>query len=166
MTAPERICVAKIATAHGIRGLVKLHVFVEDRDLLKNTLYTSKDGQDTLKIKLKNATAKHWLAEIDGVKDRNQSETLRGTELYILKSDMPALDDGQMYVSDMIGLPVVDEQDNVIGKVIALEDFGAGDLLEIKPDTENSFYLPYNNETIINKSLSKIIVKIPEGLRD
>lgn len=166
MTAPDRICVAKIATAHGIRGLVKLHIFVEDRDLLKKTLYTSKDKQNTLTLKLKNATAKHWLAEIDGVTDRNAAEALRGTELYILKSDMPKLDDGEMYVSDMIGLPVLDEQGNEIGKVLALEDFGAGDLLEIQPKGEDSFYLPYNDNTIIEKSSEKIIVKIPEGLRD
>jgi len=162
----DRICVAKIATAHGIRGLVKLHVFVENLDLLKNTLFTSEDKNNTLTLKLKNATAKHWLAEIEGVKDRNEAEALRGTELYILKSDMPALNDGEMYVSDMIGLPVVDEQDAKIGKVLALENFGAGDLLEIQPKGENSFYLPYNDDTIIHKSPTKITVKIPEGLRD
>lgn len=166
MTTPERICVAKIATAHGVRGLVKLHIFVEDLNLLENTIYTSLNNQNTLSLTLKNATAKHWLAEIDGVKDRNEAEALRGTELYISKSDMPILSNGEMYVSDMIDLPVFDEQKNQIGKVIALENFGAGDLLEIKPENENSFYLPYNDETIIEKSPTNIIVCIPEGLRD
>ena len=160
------MCVAKIATAHGVRGLVKLHVFVENLDLLKNTLFTSEDKNDTLTLKLKNATAKHWLAQVDGVNDRNDAEALRGTNLYISKSDMPKLNDGEMYVSDMIGLPVVDEQDNEIGKLLKIEDFGAGDLLEIQPKGEDSFYLPYNDDTVIDKSSTKIIARIPEGLRD
>ncbi len=166
MTTPDRICVAKIATAHGVRGLVKLHVFVEDLDLLKNTVFTSPDTQDTLSLTLKNATAKHWLAEIDGVTDRNDAEALRGTELYISKSDMPALTDGEMYVSDMIGLPVIDADKQLIGNVVALENFGAGDLLEIKPEGEASFYLPYNDQTILEKSPKHIIVCVPDGLRD
>ncbi|MEM7618159.1 MAG: ribosome maturation factor RimM [Pseudomonadota bacterium] len=166
MLTPERICVAKIATAHGVRGLVKLRVFVDNLDLLQNTLYTSEKDDSSLTLKLKNATAKHWLAEIEGVNDRNAAEELRGTNLYISKSDMPELEDGEMYVSDMIGLPVFDEQDNEIGKVLALDNFGAGDLLDIKPIGEDSFYLPYTDETVIDKSSEKIIVRIPEGLRD
>lgn len=166
MPTSERICVAKIATAHGVRGLVKLHVFVDNLDLLQNTLYTSEKDDTSLTLKLKNATAKHWLAEIEGVSDRNAAEELRGTNLYISKSDMPELEDGEMYVSDMIGLSVFDEQDNEIGKVLALDNFGAGDLLDIKPIGEDSFYLPYNDETVIDKSSEKIIVRIPEGLRD
>ncbi len=166
MATPERICVAKIATAHGVRGLVKLHVFVENLDLLKNTLYTSEIGQDTLTLTLKNATAKHWLAQIMGVNDRNDAETMRGIELYISKSDMPKLSNGEMYVSDMIGLPVIDENQNEVGHVLALENYGAGDLLEIKPENEASFYLPYNDQNILKKSSEQIIVKIPEGLRN
>jgi len=166
MTTPDRICVAKIATAHGVRGLVKLHVFVDDLDLLKGTLYTSETTDDTLSINLKNATTKHWLAEVNDINDRTDAEKLRGTNLYIDKSALPELSDDEMYIADMIGLPVEDEDGNAIGKVIAFENFGASDLIEIKPITSASFYLPFVDETIIDKSADKIIVKIPGGLLD
>lgn len=162
--APERLCVAKIASAHGVKGLVKLHVFVEDINLLKNTIYKSENGDDTLGITLKNATAKHWLAEIENITDRNAAEALRGTNLYIDKEHLPEIDEGEFYINDLIGLLVVDKDKKEIGKVIAVENFGAGDLLEIKPQGSESFYLPFTDNTVPEILEDKIIVKIPEGL--
>ncbi len=164
----DRICVAKIATAHGIKGLVKLHVFVENVELVKGDLFTSTTGDKTLHIKLKNATAKHWLAEIDGINDRTEAEKLRGTELYIEKSKLPEPDEDEFYFSDLIGLPCFDEDNNEIGKIIATDNFGAGDLLEIQPSTNfgsgESFYLPVTDDTVLEITDEKIIVCIPEGL--
>ena len=146
--------------------MVKLHVFVDNLDLLKGTLFTSETSDATLSIKLKNATAKHWLAEVENIIDRTEAEKLRGTNLYINKTDLPDLDEGENYVDDLIGLKAVDEKDTVIGKIIAFENFGASDLLEIKPDIGASFYLPYTDDTVIDILSDKIIVIIPEGLID
>lgn len=162
----SRICVAKIATAHGIKGLVKLHIFVEDPQLANGDLFTSASGDNTLTITLKNATAKHWLAEIGGITDRTEAEKLRGTELYIDKSKLPAPDEDEFYFSDLIGLSALDEDNKEIGKVIATENFGAGDLLEIQPTGAESFYLPITDETVLDITDDKIIVNIPEGLID
>lgn len=160
----NRICVAKIATAHGIKGLVKLHVFVENVELSNGDLFTSATGDKTLHIKLKNTTAKHWLAEIDGIKDRTEAEKLRGTELFIDKSKLPEPDEDEFYFSDLIGLPCLGEDGTEIGKIIATDDFGAGDLLEIQPAGGESFYLPITDETVLEITDEKIIVCIPEGL--
>lgn len=162
--APERLCVAKIASAHGVKGLVKLHVFVENLDLLNGSLFTDETGTETLSITLKNATAQHWLAELEGVNDRDAAEALRGTNLYINKEDLPETDDGEFYVSDLIGLLVANKDNNEIGKVIAVENFGAGDLLEIKPENKESFYLPFTDDNVLEILDDKIIVEIPEGL--
>lgn len=159
-----RVCVAKIATAHGIKGLVKLHVFADNIDLLKGTLFTSENGDETLPLTLKNATARHWIAEVENITDRTQAEKLRGTEIYIDQSDLPEADDGEFYFSDLIGLICIDKNDKEIGKIIAVENFGAGDLLEIKPMGTESFYLPFNDDTVPEILDDKIIVEIPEGL--
>lgn len=160
----NRICIAKIASAHGIKGLVKLHVFVEHVELVNGDLFTSEAGDKTLHITLKNATAKHWLAEIKGITDRNQSEPLRGTNLYIDKTSLPAPDEDEFYFSDLIGLPCVDEAGTDIGKIIATDNFGAGDLLEIQPEGGESFYLPVTDETVMKIDENGVIIKIPEGL--
>ena len=160
----KRICIAKIATAHGIRGLVKLHVFADDKSLVNGALYTDEAGDSTLNITLKNATSKHWLAEVEGVKDRNEAEALRGTLLYIDRDILPQADEGEFYVSDLIDLEAVDEDGASIGKVIAVENFGAGDLLEIKPAIGESFYLPFNDDTVPEIHEKHIVVLIPEGL--
>lgn len=162
----RRLCVAKIATAHGVKGLVKLHVFAEDVDLLKGKLFTAETGDKTLDIILKNATAKHWLAEVDGIKDRTEAEKLRGTMLYINRADLPEADEDEYYISDLISLSVIDENKKEIGKVIDAQNFGAGDLLEIQPIGAESFYFPFNDDTIIEVSETNITVKIPEGLLD
>lgn len=162
----DRICVAKIATAHGIKGLVKLHIFVEDTKLANGDLFTSASGDKTLNITLKNATAKHWLAEVKDIPDRTAAEKLRGTELYIEKSRLPEPDEDEFYFSDLISLPCVDEDGTEIGKIISSENFGAGDLLEIQPTGGESFYLPITDETVLEITNDKIIVVIPEGLID
>jgi 16S rRNA processing protein RimM len=160
----NRICIAKIATAHGIKGLVKLHVFSEDPQLADGILFTSESGDTTLSLTLKNATAKHWLAEIDGITDRTQAEKLRGAELYIDRDKLPQTNDDEFYISDLIGMMCVNENNQNIGKVIAVENFGAGDLLEIQPKSAESFYLPMSNETILEILENKIIVDVPEGI--
>ena len=163
---PSRLCVAKVATTHGVKGLVKLHVFVEDINLLKNTIYKSETGNDKLGVTLKNATAKHWLAEIENITDRTQAEALRGTNLYIDKEHLPEIDDGEFYISDLIGLTAANKENKEIGKIIAVENFGAGDLLEIKPSASESFYLPFTDDTVPEILEDKIIIEIPEGLLD
>lgn len=143
-----------------------MHVFAENIDLLKSTLFTSESGDDTLSLTLKNKAAKHWLAEVKNITDRAQAEKLRGTVLYINNDILPETEDDEFYISDLIGLLCVDENKNEIGNVIAVENFGASDLLEIKPSGAESFYLPFTDDTIIEILDDKIIVKIPEGLLD
>ena len=160
----NRICIAKIATAHGIKGLVKLHVFADDETLANGILFTSESGDKTLSLKLKNQTAKHWLAEVGGITDRTEAEKLRGTELYIDKENLPDADEDEFYIADLIGLACIDKSKKHIGKIIAVENFGASDLLEIKPDSGESFYLPFTDDTILNISETTVAVSIPEGL--
>ncbi|NCO02990.1 MAG: 16S rRNA processing protein RimM [Alphaproteobacteria bacterium] len=166
MTENKRICVAKITTAHGIKGLVKLHVYAEDLNLIKGALFTSETGDETLKITPKNATARHWLAAVDGITERNGAEALRGTSLYIEQTALPEIGDNEFYYADLIGLPAIDEDGMTIGEIIAVENFGASDLLDIKPKGQPSFYLPVCEETLMTINKDNVIIRIPEGLLD
>lgn len=162
--APKRLCAAQIADAHGVRGLVKLRLFVEDPGLLDGTLYKEETGDDTFALTLKNATNKFWIAEVPGINDRDTALALRGTRLYIDRDTLPETNDGEFYYSDLIGLPAVDADGNDVGKIIDVANFGAGDLLEIKPKGGEAFYLPVSDQTVPDIKSDCVTVLIPEGL--
>jgi 16S rRNA processing protein RimM len=166
----KRVLIGEIATAHGIKGLVKLRSFADDEKILQSVpLFTSETGQQTLKLRLKNPLKNDWLAEVEGVSDRNAAEELRGTMLYIDRDQLPEPEEGEYYIEDMIGLKVVDNQGNDIGSVLAIENFGASDLIDIKPSVGGqSFYLPYTDETVLDVDMEdrKIVIEIPAGLLD
>ncbi len=144
----ERICVAKITSAHGIKGFVKVKIFTDKPTDLEqyNPLFVSKSTDKTLTITLKNSVKTQWVAEIEGITDRNQAEELRGTELFIEENALPSPDEGEFYYKDLIGMTVLNHEGTLFGTVLAVQNFGAGDLLEIKPPTGDSFYFPFNDE--------------------
>lgn len=162
----SRLLLGKIATAHGVRGLVKILVMAEDPMRLETCgpAWTAKTGGKALTLKMKNPLGKYYLAEVDGVTERNSAEALRHTELWIDRDNLPEADDGEVYYADLMDLPVFNSDGAKLGMVIAVENFGASDLLEIKPAGAPSFYLPYTDETILEVTDDKIIVEIPEGL--
>ena len=165
----KRILIAQISTAHGIKGLVKLRYFGESIEDVEdyNPFYTSETGHDTLTLHIKNYNKNAYIAEIEGINDRNQAEALRNIELYIDEDKIPEPDEGEYLQKDLVGCEVIDHG-KVIGKVIAVTDFGAGDLLDIKPISAESFYLPFTDEYVgeIDIKAKKINVSIPEGLLD
>lgn len=166
-----RICIAKITQPHGIKGLVKLMVFIEDASLLANDypLYRSEKGENKLpKITLKNPMGKYWLAALENVTTREMSESLQGTEIWASRDILPPPEDGEFYYSDLTGLAVKNSDKETIGSVIAVQNFGAGDLLEIKPASGPSYYLPFNDDCVPHVDLDnkRVIVNIPDGLID
>lgn len=163
----SRLLLGKIATAHGVRGLVKLLVLGEDPDRLESCgpAWTAQKGGIALKLRMKNPLGKYYLAEIEGVTSREEAEKLRHTELWFDRDKLPVPDDDEYYYADLMDLPVFDEKGRKLGMVIAVENFGASDLLEIKPPQEPSFYLPFTEETVITvEPDNKIVVSVPDGL--
>ncbi len=137
----KRICLGKIVAAHGVKGLVKIRPFGDDPSLMNGTIYTNESGKDTLHITLKNGLGKYILAEVKDVQDRTQAEEIRGTELYVDREILPDLDEGH-YFEDLIGMSVVDKTSAAIGKVITADNFGGGDLIEIR-GPKGTFMLPF-----------------------
>lgn len=167
MTESKRILIGEIATAHGIKGFVKVRSFAEDETLLEHQpLYTDEDADKTISLTLKNALKGDWVAEVKGVADRNGAERLRGTKLYIDREHLPEAEDGEYYIEDMKGMKVVNGQGKEIGTLLSVENFGASDLLDIKPALGPSFYLPFTDQTVSSVDIDAgvIIVEIPEDL--
>lgn len=134
----KQICVGKIAQAHGVKGLVKILPFCEDLGLIEQV----KD----FKITLKNPLGKYILAEIEGLNSREDVEAVKGTDLYIPRASLPDIEeDGRYYYEDLVGLAALSEGGEEIGRVLAMHDFGAGDLLEIKPKTGESYLVPFQS---------------------
>ena len=161
----KRILVGKIATAHGIKGFVKLDVYADNEDLLSGKIFTAETGDDTVTLTHKNNVGKQIVAAVDGIADRNDAEKLRGTKLYVDRDALPETDDGEFYYEDLAGMKVIDAKAAPIGTVLSVDNFGAGDLLDIRKDgSAESFYLLFTDETILNVDLDArvITVQLPE----
>jgi len=132
--AEPRIILAAIAGAHGIGGEVRLKVFAEGLDSLKRhkLLYA---GERALTLESVRPGSAGAIARFAGICDRTQAEALRGALLGVPRAALPPLADGEYYHADLVGLACVSAAGEILGTVVGVENFGAGDLLEIeRPD--------------------------------
>lgn len=164
------ICMAEIVGVHGVRGIVKMKVFCDDPESLPDYAPLC-DAAGTREFKLLSFQPHQniYLAQLDGIADRTLAEKLRGTKLYVPRDRLPDIeDDGTFYHVDLIGLAVKDEAGRVFGKVIQVANFGAGDLLEIKPLKGASYYVPFTEANVPQVDIDKkeATVIIPDGLLD
>ena len=166
----SRVCIGKIVAAHGVKGLVKI-LPLADEELLESgkPFFTSADGDKTVSITLKNPIGKYILASVEGVTERNGAEALRLTELYVDKDALPEIeDDGTYYHADLVGLKVVDEGGAEVGVVSAIENYGASDLLEIKPKIGKAYLMPFTPENFseVDAEAGTIQIRNFEAFRD
>lgn len=130
------VTLAAVSGAHGVTGEVRLKLFGEGVAALKR--YRAFNDSSLTLVKLKDDGKGGAIARFDEVKDRNAAEKLRGTALTVPRSAMPALEDGEYYHADLLGLLAVSEEGEALGTCVAVENFGAGDVLEIeRPPAED-----------------------------
>ena len=164
MTKAARICVAKIGAAHGVRGEVRLWPFTEDpMAVLHYGPLTSKDGARQFEVARARAAKDHLVATLKGVADRDAAERLNGIELYISRDALPDTDEGEYYHADLIGLAAVDPQGKTIGTIIAIHNFGAGDIIEIAPNDGPTLLLPFTNAVVptIDLAAGHVVIELP-----
>lgn len=130
---PARILLGRIAGAHGIRGEVLIHTFTAaPEDIAAYGRLSDKSGARSFEIASLRATAKGVVARLKGVADRTAAQALKGAELYVPRERLPAAAEGEFYHADLIGLTAVDPDGRTIGEIVAVQNYGAGDLLEIR----------------------------------
>jgi 16S rRNA processing protein RimM len=162
MAAP--ICVARIGAAHGVRGAVKLWTFTEDPLAVKRYgPLATKDGGRWFEVTHAREAKGHLVATLKGIATREDAERLNGIELYIAREKLPETDADEYYHADLIGLAAVDAADQPIGRVIAVHNFGAGDIIEIAPPHGATMLLPFTHAVVPAVDLAKgrVVIELP-----
>ena len=161
------VCVAKIGAAHGTAGEVRLWPFTTKPEAVgAYGILQTADGK-ALEIESLRPAGEFLVVRFRGVTDRAAAERLRNIELYVPRERLPVPDPDEFYYADLIGLQVHDTGGKTVGVVIAVHNFGAGDLLEIAPaDGGESVMLPFSVSTVpmIEIAAGRIVVDLPEGL--
>ncbi|TVQ36572.1 MAG: ribosome maturation factor RimM [Geminicoccaceae bacterium] len=147
MVADKRVCLGVVTAAHGVRGEVKLRAFTaEPADIAAYGPLEDGAGERRFRITEVKVTAKAVVARFAGIDDRDAAEALRGTELWVDRQALPPTDEDEWYVEDLVGLEVVDERGRPVGKVRAVVDYGAGDVVEIRGEAGKEWALPFTRD--------------------
>ena len=162
MAAP--ICVARIGAAHGVRGAVKLWTFTVDPLAVKRYgPLATKDGARQFEVTSAREAKGHLVATLKGVTTREEAERLNGVELYVAREKLPVTDENEFYHADLIGLAAVTTADEPLGRVIAVHNFGAGDIIEISPPQGATMLLPFSNAVVPTVDLAggRVVIELP-----
>ncbi len=158
---------ARIGAAHGVRGAVKLWTFTEDPLAVKTYgPLTTKDGARQFEVTHAREAKGHLVATLKGIATREEAERLNGVELYIARDKLPATDENEYYHADLIGLAAVNAANEPLGRVIAIHNFGAGDIIEIAPPQGATLLLPFTNAVVPSVDLEggRVIIELPDEI--
>ena len=147
-----------------MRGAVKLWTFTEDPLAVKHYgPLTTKDGARQFEVTHAREAKDHLVATLKGIATREEAERLNGVELYIARDKLPETDEGEYYHTDLIGLAAVTAADAPIGRVIAIHNFGAGDIIEIAPPQGASMLLPFTNAVVptVDLASGRVVIELP-----
>jgi len=151
------VTLAAVVGAHGVTGEVRLKLFGEGPDSLR--AYKSFDAAGrTLTLKSIRPGPNGAVARFAEVADRNGAEALRGVALTVPRSALPPLAEGEYYHADVIGLPAVSTDGDAIGIVVAIENFGAGDVIEIERPGGKRFMVPMRDEAVPEWNSLRLVV--------
>jgi 16S rRNA processing protein RimM len=160
------VLLGRIAGAQGLRGEVRINSFTADPEAIAayGPLVDGKGRPFAIERvrHLKGATVVALLA---GVKDRAAAEALQGTELYVSRDQLPEADEDEWYYKDLVGLKAVSPQGDEVGEVLSVQNFGAGDLLEIRlPDARQSRFVPFTKAAVplVDVKNARVVIDPPE----
>lgn len=148
MTSPaaaneKRVALAAVAGAHGVKGELRLKLFADSVESLARYSRVFVGGRET-GLRDVRAGGKTAIARLEGVTDRSGAEALRGQLIEIAREALPPLEEGEYYYADLAGLPCVDESGAPVGTVVGVENFGAGDLLEVERPDGKRLLIPFH----------------------
>lgn len=161
------VCVARIGAAHGVRGAVKLWTFTEDPFAIKHYgPLLSKDGKRRFEVATAREAKDHLVATFKGVTTRDEAERLNGIELYVPREKLPATDEDEYYHTDLIGLAAVTTDGEALGRVLAIHNFGAGDIIEIAPLKGATMLLPFSNAVVpeVDVAGGRVVIALPQEI--
>lgn len=166
----SRVCVGAIAGAFGVRGETRLKSFCAEPEAIATYgPLSTEDGSRQFTVRVTRPIKGALAARLAGVDTREQAEALRGTRLYVDRARLPALPDDEFYHADLIGLDVLDTGGVRLGRVLAVHNHGAGDILEVaREGGAASVLLPFTRAAVptVDLALRRIVADPPQGLFD
>lgn len=170
MGEKKRICLGALAGAHGVRGEVKVKSFTEDpENVAAYGSLQSEDGNRSFTLTLVRETKPAlFVARAPEITSREEAEELKGTRLYVDRDRLPPPGEDEFYHEDLIGLAARDPGGGPVGRVKAVHNFGAGDILEIQPATGKTLLVPFTQEAVpvLNFDQGWLRVVMPEEGED
>ncbi|HET9573980.1 MAG TPA: ribosome maturation factor RimM [Methyloceanibacter sp.] len=163
----ERVLLGEIGAAQGLKGEVRLHSFTEEEEAITAYGPLEDETGHVIEIEALRATPKALIARVKGVTTREGAEALTGTKLYIPRSRLPEREEEEWYHAELIGLAALDRDGVTIGRVVAIQNFGAGDLLELAPANGGpTVLIPFTRETVpeIDVEGERLTLVPPAGL--
>ena len=158
----KRVCVGAIAGAFGVQGEARIKSFcAEPADIARYCPLSTEDGR-SFDLTISRPIKEGFAARLSGVASRDEAEALRGTRLYAPRARLPALPDDEYYHADLIGLSVADTGGVELGRVRAVHEFGAGDVLEVLGKTERM--IPFTQAAVptVDLATGRIVVDLDE----
>lgn len=164
------ICVGAIAGAFGVGGEVRLKSFCEEpEDIARYGPLVTENGARAFEVRITRPVKGGFAARLSGVATREEAEALRGTRLCVPRARLPEPEAAdEFYHADLIGLAVVDRSGAPLGRVRALHDFGAGDVIEIDLEGGKSVMIPFTRDVVpeIDLAAGRIVADPPRGTLD
>ena len=167
--AAGRICLGVIVGVHGVRGHLKIKAYTDNPAALDRYGPVSLDDGRLLHLKVKSVSPKGpVIAVAQEVTDRNEAELMRGLELFIKRDALPPTANDEVYHTDLVGLEARDNDGVAIGVIVGLHDFGAGDIIEVKPPSGPTMMLPFAPEYRDEMRLEEGFVTLlpPQGMME
>jgi 16S rRNA processing protein RimM len=159
------VLLAAVIGAQGLKGEVKVKTFTATPNALSRygVLHTG-DGRKLVITAFRAAKQGEAVLGFEGVQDRNAAEALKGTELFVERTSLPEPSEDEFYHADLIGLEARDSEGRTLGKVIAVHNFGASDVIELTRADGDSVHLAFTRETVpvINIADGYVVVAVPE----
>ncbi len=163
----DRVCVGMIVGAHGARGAVRVRSFTEElADVAAYGPVSDEAGSRSFRLEVTGRAKGAVIARIEGVSDRNEAEALAGTRLYVPRAALPELEEEEFYHADLLGLVAELADGTPLGKVCAVHNFGAGDILEVERDEGASLMVPFTRRVVpvVDIEGGRMVIDPPEGL--
>ena len=170
-SAATRVCLGRVTGARGLKGEVRIKTFTDEPSAIGDYgPLENADGTRRFALKSVKPAKDGVVAVIDGIATREEAEALKGTEFYVDRETLPETgDDATFYHADLIGLVAVSEDGVALGTIVAVQNYGAGDLLEVRPATGGKTVLVPFTEAIvpdIDQQGGWVLMIPPEGTFD
>lgn len=163
----DRVCMGVIAGVHGVRGLVRVKCFAESDDDITAYGPLEDDTGRRFGLTVQGRAKGMLLARIDGVTDRNAAEALKGTLLHVPRDALPPAEEDEYYHADLIGLRVEMADGSEVGSVVEVQDFGAGDLIDVRlVESGKTMLIPFNRTTVpvVDLEAGRLVIDPMPGL--